>query len=47
LVRVRDILDELKCDQVIIVSHERELERFVEKIYMVRKEVGISSVLEA
>lgn len=47
LVRVRDILDELKCDQVIIVSHERELEGFVEKIYRVRKEAGVSSVLEA
>jgi len=47
LVRVRDILNELKCEQVIIVSHERELEGFVEKIYRVRKEAGISSVLEA
>jgi len=47
LVRVRDILDELKCEQVIMVSHERELEGFVDKIYRVRKEAGISSVLEA
>jgi len=47
LVRVRDILDELKCEQVIMVSHERELEGFVEKIYRVRKEAGISNVLEA
>jgi len=46
LVRVRDILDELKCEQVIMVSHERELEGFVDKIYKVRKEAGISSVLE-
>ena len=47
LVRVRDILDELKCEQVIMVSHERELEGFVDKIYRVRKEAGVSSVLEA
>lgn len=47
LVRVRDILNELKCEQVIMVSHERELEGFVDKIYRVRKEAGISSVLEA
>lgn len=47
LVRVRDILDELKCEQVIMVSHERELEGFVDNIYRVRKEAGISSVLEA
>jgi len=47
LVRVRDILNELMCEQVIMVSHERELEGFVDKIYRVRKEAGISSVLEA
>jgi exonuclease SbcC len=45
--RVRDILDELRCEQVIMVSHERELEGFVDKIYRVKKEAGISSVLEA
>jgi len=46
LVRVRDILNELKCEQVIMVSHERELEGFVDKIYRVRKEAGISRVSE-
>lgn len=47
LVRMRDILDELNCEQVIMVSHERELEGFVDKIYRVQKEAGISSVIEA
>jgi exonuclease SbcC len=47
LVRVRDILDELNCEQVIMVSHERELEGFVDKIYRVQKEAGISRVIEA
>lgn len=46
LVRVRDILDELQCEQVIMVSHERELEGFVDAIFRVRKEAGISHVLE-
>jgi exonuclease SbcC len=46
LVRVRDILDELQCDQVIMVSHERELEGFVDRIFRVRKEAGISHVTE-
>lgn len=46
LVRVRDILDDLQCEQVIMVSHERELEGFVDKIFKVRKETGISQVIE-
>jgi len=46
LVHVRDILDELQCEQVIMVSHERELEGFVDTIFRVHKEAGISHVLE-
>lgn len=44
LFRLRDILNELKCEQVITVSHERELEGFVDKIYRIRKEAGESKI---
>lgn len=43
--RMRDILDELQCDQVIIVSHEKELEAFVDNIIEVRKEGSVSKVI--
>ncbi len=42
--RMRDILNELQCDQVIIVSHEKELEAFVDNIIEVRKEGSVSKV---
>ncbi len=42
--RVRDVLDELKCNQVIIVSHEKELEAFVDSIIEVRKEGTASRI---
>jgi exonuclease SbcC len=45
--RMRNILNELKCEQVIMVSHERELEGFADKIYRVRKDAGTSTVMEA
>lgn len=44
LSRVKDILDELQCPQVIIVSHERELESFADQIYSVAKTQGISQI---
>ena len=44
LSKLRDILDELKCEQVILVSHESELEGFVDKIYRVTKEAGESKI---
>ncbi len=44
LYKVRDILNELKCPQVILVSHERELESFADHIYRVEKNNGISVV---
>ncbi len=46
LFKVRDVLNELKCDQVILVSHERELESFVDKIFYVEKKGGVSSISE-
>ena len=42
--RMREVLEDLKCDQVIIVSHEKELEGFVDKIYRVVKEGGVSRI---
>jgi exonuclease SbcC len=44
LLKVQDILTELECPQVIIVSHERELESFADQIFRVSKEDGISTI---
>jgi DNA repair protein SbcC/Rad50 len=44
LIRLRQVLDELDASQIIMVSHERELESFVDNIYRVVKESGISRV---
>ena len=46
LLKVQDILTELECPQVIIVSHERELESFADQIFRVSKERGISTITE-
>ncbi|NWG08819.1 MAG: SMC family ATPase [Nitrososphaerales archaeon] len=43
--KVRDILDELGCPQVIIVSHEKELESFADQIFRVEKDNGISRIV--
>ncbi|MCP8310518.1 MAG: SMC family ATPase [Candidatus Methylarchaceae archaeon HK01M] len=42
--KLRDVLRELNCEQVIMVSHERELEGFVDQVYRITKERGISKV---
>ena len=44
LFKLREIFDELRCEQVILVSHERELEGVADHIYRVTKEGGISTV---
>ena len=44
LSKVRDVLKELKCPQVILVSHERELEAFADQIVRITKVDGISKV---
>ncbi|MGA2436335.1 MAG: SMC family ATPase [Bryobacteraceae bacterium] len=44
LSKVRDVLAELKCPQVILVSHERELEAFADQIYRVEKVNGESRI---
>jgi DNA repair protein SbcC/Rad50 len=45
LFKVRDILNELDCPQIIIVSHERELESFADKIFRIEKVEGASEVI--
>jgi exonuclease SbcC len=45
LYRLRDILLDAGCDQLIMVSHEKELEGFVDTLYRVTKVDGISSVV--
>jgi exonuclease SbcC len=45
LYKVRDILNELKCPQVILVSHEKELESFADHIYRVVKNNGVSEII--
>lgn len=44
LYKVREILNELDCPQIIMVSHERELESFADNIFRVEKIDGISEV---
>jgi exonuclease SbcC len=47
LAKMREILDEIESPQVIIVSHDKELESFADQIYRVVKERGESKVLAA
>jgi exonuclease SbcC len=44
VLKIRDILTELRCPQVILVSHERELEGFADHVIEVRKSNGISQL---
>jgi exonuclease SbcC len=44
LFKIREILDELKCPQVVMVSHERELESFADQVMKVEKKDGISQI---
>lgn len=44
LPKVRDVLTELNCPQVILVSHERELEAFADHVYRVERTNGASRV---
>jgi exonuclease SbcC len=45
LFRIRDILNELKCPQVVIVSHEEELDTCADHVFKVgRVQGGVSSV---
>lgn len=42
--KVREILDELDCPQIILVSHEKELESFADQIFKVTKADGVSTI---
>lgn len=44
LFKIRDILKELQCPQIVIVSHEKELENFADQVFKVTKVNGVSSV---
>lgn len=44
LFKVREILSELRCPQVILVSHESELEGFADHVYHVQKVDGNSRI---
>jgi exonuclease SbcC len=44
LFKIQDILKELQCPQIIIVSHEKELESFADQVFKVTKANGVSSV---
>ncbi len=44
LSKVREILDELESPQIILVSHERELESFADQVIRVTKSNGVSSI---
>ena len=44
LFKIRDILDELKCPQVVMVSHEKELESFADQVMRIEKKDGVSQI---
>jgi exonuclease SbcC len=44
LAKIRELLDELKSQQIVLVSHEKELETYVDHIFEVSKENGISKI---
>ncbi|MBU4246098.1 MAG: SMC family ATPase [Nanoarchaeota archaeon] len=45
LTHLRDVFAELACKQIILVSHERELEAFSDRVFKVVKEGSVSKVL--
>ena len=44
LFKLREVLDKVDCAQIIIVSHEQELDGLVDQIYFVENNYGISCV---
>jgi DNA repair protein SbcC/Rad50 len=42
--KVRELLDELKSEQIVLVSHEKELETYVDNIFQISKESGVSKI---
>ena len=46
LQKIRDLLEELKSEQIVLVSHEKELETYVDNVYKISKEMGVSKILK-
>jgi exonuclease SbcC len=44
LARMRDVLDAVAAEQVLLVSHERELESFADRVHRIIKEAGASRI---
>jgi exonuclease SbcC len=44
LARMRDVLDAVGAEQVLLVSHERELESFADRVHRIIKEGGASKI---
>lgn len=44
LSKVRNLLHELRSQQIILVSHEKELEAYVDNIFQISKDSGVSRV---
>jgi exonuclease SbcC len=44
LFKIREIIDELRCPQVVMVSHEKELESFADQVLRIEKKDGISQI---
>ncbi|MDO8660561.1 MAG: hypothetical protein Q7K43_01610, partial [Candidatus Woesearchaeota archaeon] len=43
--RVRDVLDQLNLEQILLVSHEQKVEGFVQHVIRVQKEAGESRIV--
>ena len=44
LLKIKDILKQLDSEQIILVSHEKELETYADNIYCISKDSGVSHV---
>ncbi len=42
--KIREVLDELKSEQIVLVSHERDLEVYADNIFQVSKQDGVSKI---
>jgi len=45
LSKVRNLLHELRSQQIILVSHEKELEAYVDNIFQITKDTGVSKIV--
>lgn len=42
--KIREVLDELKSEQIIWVSHEKELETYADNIFQISKQEEVSKI---